>query len=379
MLIQSKRVWISGNFFPAQLDLEGTKIKAIYDYDTKKPDVDYGNKRIFPGFLDIHCHGGYGFDTNDAKPEGLKNWVKKVTHEGITGLLCTTITQTNEVLTAAVKNVAAVKKEHPEGADIMGIHFEGPYLDMKYKGAQPEQCIVAPTVEEFAEYQKNADGLIKLITLAPEHDPDLALTKYCSQHGVVVSMGHSGATIEQAMLAVANGAKSMTHTYNGMTPFNHRTNGLVGTALRMHDLYGEVICDCNHSTPEALNIFFTAKGRDKGIMISDALMCKGFPAGTKFSFGGNEIEIYPDGSAHLTSTKILAGSTMKTNEGLRNLVERALVPFDAAVNSCTINPARLLGLDDHIGRLCAGYDADITVLDDDYSVVETYCKGIAQF
>ena len=130
MLIQSKRVWISGNFFPAQLDLEGTKIKAIYDYDTKKPDVDYGNKRIFPGFLDIHCHGGYGFDTNDAKPEGLKNWVKKVTHEGITGLLCTTITQTNEVLTAAVKNVAAVKKEHPEGADIMGIHFEGPYLDM---------------------------------------------------------------------------------------------------------------------------------------------------------------------------------------------------------------------------------------------------------
>lgn len=380
MLIQSKRVWVYGDFVPAQIEIQGRTIQAVYPYNTfEKVDKDYGDKRITPGFLDIHCHGAYGFDTNDANEEGLRNWMKNVVHEGVTGVLCTTITQTHDVLSKAVKNVAKVKKEGCEGADIMGIHFEGPYLDMKYKGAQPEQCIVQGTIEEFQQYQQDAEGLIKLITLAPEHDKDLALTRYCSQHGVVVSMGHSGATFEQAMLAVANGATSMTHCYNGMSPFNHRANGLVGTALRMHDLYSEVICDCNHSTPEALNIFFTAKGRDHGIMISDALMCKGYPAGTKFLFGGNEIEIYPDGSAHLTSTKGLAGSTMKTNEGLRNLVERAQVPFDAALNSCTINPAALLGLDDHLGKLVAGYDADITVLNDDYTVAETYCKGKAQF
>ena len=192
-------------------------------------------------------------------------------------------------------------------------------------------------------------------------------------------MGHSSATFDEALMAVANGATSITHTYNGMSPFNHRKNGLVGTALRLHDLYSEVICDCNHSTPEALNIFFNAKGKNHGIMISDGLMCKGFKAGTKFMFGGHEIVIYPDGSAHLTESKSLAGSTLKINEGLRNLVERAQVPFDTALNACTINPATLLHMDDHIGKICTGYDADLVVLNDNYSVEETYCKGKAQF
>ncbi len=378
MIIQSTRVWLNGDFIPAQLEVDGKKIVAVHNYDAKKVDVEYGDKRLVPGFIDIHCHGAYGFDTNDANEEGLRNWTKNIVKEGVTGFLATTITQSNEVLTNAVKNVAKVVKDGYEGAAILGIHFEGPYLDMVYKGAQPEQYIVTPTVEEFKHYQEAANGLIKVITMATETDPDLELTKYCAANGVVVSVGHSAATYEQATMAFANGAKSMTHIYNGMTPYNHRKNGLVGAALRNRDVYGEVICDCNHSTPAALNILFTAKGRDKTIMISDGLMCKGFKTGEKFIFGGNEIEIYPDGSAHLTSTKGLAGSTLKINEGLRNLVEKAMVPFDAALNSCTINPATLLGLNDHLGKLCAGYDADIVVLNDDYSVAQTYCKGLAQ-
>lgn len=383
MRIQSKKVWLNGVFLPAQIEIKEGKIEAILPYDNDKADADYGDKRIVPGFIDIHCHGAYGFDTNFAEPEGLKKWAKNITHEGITGFLATTITEKHPVLEKAVKNVADVKKDHQpgkDGADILGIHFEGPYLDMKYKGAQPPEAIVPASIEEFKQYQEAAQGWIKLITLAPEHDPDYALTKYCSSHGVAVSIGHSGATFEQASLAIANGAKSITHTYNGQSPFNHRQNGVVGAALRYHDLYSEVICDCNHSTPEALNIFFTCKGKDHGIMISDGLMCKGFKTGDKFLFGGHEIEIYPDGSAHLTEgNKSLAGSTMKTNEGLRNLVMRADVPFDSALNSCTINPATLLGMNDHLGKLCAGYDADIVVLEDDYSVAETYCKGIAQW
>ena len=379
MIIQSKRVWISGDFIPAQIEISGNKIKSILPYGTKKADKDYKNRRITPGFLDIHCHGAYGFDTNDAKPAGLRTWMKNIVKEGVTGVCCTTITQTPDVLKAAVANVAKVKKEGCPGADILGIHFEGPYLDMEYKGAQPPECIAKATVKQFKEYQKAANGLIKIITLAPEHDHDLALTKYCSANGVAVSMGHSSATFDEALMAVANGASSITHTYNGMSPFNHRKNGLVGTALRLHDLYSEVICDCNHSTPEALNIFFNAKGKNHGIMISDGLMCKGFKAGTKFMFGGHEIVIYPDGSAHLTESKSLAGSTLKINEGLRNLVERAQVPFDTALNACTINPATLLHMDDHIGKICTGYDADLVVLNDNYSVEETYCKGKAQF
>ena len=217
---------------------------------------------------------------------------------------------------------------------------------MVYKGAQPQQHILKPDVEQFKRYQKAANGLIKVITMATEQDDDFKLTKYCAENGVVVSIGHSAATYEEASMAIANGAKSMTHIFNGMTPFHHRKPGLVGAAMRFRDTFGEVICDGNHSTPDALNDLFMAKGRDYTIMITDALMVKGLPVGTKVLFGGNEIELYPDGSAHLTDAKSLAGSTLKVNEGLKVLVEKAMIPWDYAINSCTLNPARYLNVDD---------------------------------
>ncbi|MBR4138615.1 MAG: N-acetylglucosamine-6-phosphate deacetylase [Lachnospiraceae bacterium] len=378
MLIQSKKVWIADQFMAAAIEMNDGKITGVFPYGTKEVDVDYGDKRIVPGFLDIHCHGAYGFDTNDANEEGLRAWTKGIVAEGVTGLLATTITQSEEVLTKAVANVAKVMEDGYEGAEILGIHFEGPYLDMVYKGAQPEQHIVKGTIEQFERYQKAAKGNIKLITMATETDEDFELTKYLADNGVVVSIGHSAATYDQAVMAWANGATSMTHVYNGMTPFNHRNNGLVGASYRLRTMYGEIICDGNHSTTVALNNYFMSKGPDYSIMISDALMAKGSPAGSKFIFGGNEIEIYEDGSAHLTSTGGLAGSTLKLNEGLRILVEEAMVPFNYAINACTINPAKCLGIDDRKGSIVAGKDADIVVLDADYSVVQTYCKGKAQ-
>ena len=378
MIIQSKKVWLADQFIGAAIEMENGKIKGVYPYGTKEVDVDYGDKRIVPGFLDIHCHGAFGFDTNDANEEGLRAWTKGIVTEGTTALLATTITQSEEVLTKAVANVAKVMEDGYEGAEILGIHFEGPYLDMVYKGAQPEQHIVKGTIEQFERYQAAAKGNIKYITMATETDEDFELTQYLAQNGVVVSIGHSAATYEEAAYAWANGARSMTHVYNGMTPFNHRKNGLVGASYRFRTMYGEIICDGNHSTTAALNNFFMSKGPDYSIMVSDALMAKGSPAGSKFIFGGNEIEIYEDGSAHLTATGGLAGSTLRLNEGLRILVEEAMVPFNYAINSCTINPARCLGIDDRKGSIMVGKDADIVVLDTDYSVIQTYCKGSAQ-
>ncbi|MGM9946946.1 N-acetylglucosamine-6-phosphate deacetylase, partial [Floccifex sp.] len=342
MIIQSKRVWIAGQFMEAQIEMENDKIVDVLEYGKKEVDVDYGNDRIVPGFIDIHTHGYDTWDTNDATPEGLRHWMKSITSEGVTGICPTTITQSHEVLSNAVKNVARVVEEGYEGAEILGIHFEGPYLDQKYKGAQPEQYCIPADVEEFKQYQEDAKGLIKVITMACEHDKDFALTKYCAQHGVLVSQGHSGATYEQAVMAIAHGAMSMTHVFNGMTPFHHRNPGLVGAAMRIRDVYGEVICDGNHSNVNALNNYYMAKGKDHVIMITDALMAKGCPIGSKMLFGGQEIEVYPDGSAHLTSTKGLAGSTLQVNRGLQVVVEKAGVPFDYAINSCTLNPARAL-------------------------------------
>ena len=378
MLIQSKKIWIADQFIAAIIATENGKITDILPYGRKPVDVDYGDKRIVPGVLDIHCHGAFEFDTNDANEEGLRNWTKNIVSEGVTGFLATTITQSEEVLTKAVANVAKVMEDGYEGAEILGIHFEGPYLDMVYKGAQPEQYIVKPTVEQFERYQAAAKGHIVYLTMATETDEDFALTRYLTEHGVVVSIGHSAATYEQAVMAYAHGARSMTHVYNGMTPFNHRANGLVGAAYRIRTMYGEIICDGNHSTPAALNNYFMSKGPDYCIMISDALMAKGTPVGSKFIFGGNEIVIYPDGSAHLTSTGGLAGSTLRINQGLRILVEEAMVPFNYAINSCTINPARCIGVDDRKGAIGVGKDADLVVLDTDYSVIQTYCMGEAK-
>lgn len=378
MIIQSKKVWIADQFTPAQLELEDGIIKEIYPYNEKEVTKDYGDLRILPGFIDIHCHGAYGFDTNDADPEGLRKWAKGIVDEGVTSFLATTLTQSEEVLTNAVSNVAKVVEEGYEGAEILGIHFEGPYLNKAHKGAQPEEYCVKPNIEQFKRYQKAAHGLIKYITMAVENDEDYALTKYCSQNNVVVSIGHSNATYEQAVQAYSHGARSMTHVYNAMTPFTHRANGLVGGALRIRNMYGEIICDGNHSTLAALNNFFTSKGPDYSIMITDSLMCKGFPVGTKFDFGGQEVVIYPDGSAHLVEAGNLAGSTLNVNKGLKILIEDALVPVNYAINACTSNPARCLHVDDRKGTIGVGYDADLVVLDRDYEVVQTYCKGVGQ-
>ena len=175
-------------------------IRQVLPYGAKEADEDYGDNRVLPGFIDIHTHGAYGYDTNDARPEGLREWMRRIPEEGVTSILPTTVTQMPDVLTAAVASVAKVVEEGYEGAQILGIHFEGPYLDMDYKGAQPPEAIAVPSVEQFQMYQEAAKGLIRYITLAPEHDPDHRLTRYCASNGVAVSMGHSSASYEKALL-----------------------------------------------------------------------------------------------------------------------------------------------------------------------------------
>ena len=377
MVIQSKRVWTAGQFIAAQVVVDDGKITDVLPFGTLPVDRDYGNKRILPGFIDVHTHGAYGFDTNDAQPEGLRNWMKRIPEEGVTSILPTTVTQMPDVLTAALQNVAAVVREGYEGAEILGVHFEGPYLDMEYKGAQPPEAIAKASVEQFQKYQEAAEGLIRYITLAPERDEGFALTKYCSWTGVVVSMGHSSASYEQAIMGIANGATSMTHVYNGMTAYHHRKPGLVGTAFRVRDIYGEIICDGCHSHLAALNNYFQAKGRDRAIMVTDSLRAKYCPPGGGYQLGGHDIVIGEDGLARLAGTDTIAGSTLHMNKGLQILVEEAMIPFDAAVNSCTLNPARCLGVDDRKGRIVAGCDADLVVLEDDYEVFQTYCRGKA--
>ena len=384
MILQSRRVWILNEWMEAQIEfsLGSGRIEGIYPHGTNRADMDFEDLRVVPGFIDVHTHGAYGFDTNDAEEEGLRYWLQNIVSEGVTGILPTTITQSEEVLTKALKNVAKVAGEQDAdhesipGAEILGIHFEGPYLSRKYKGAQPEEFCVLADPEQFKRYMAAAEGLIRIVTLACEHDEGYRLTRFLNENGIVPSLGHSSASYGQAAMAFANGARSVTHVFNGMAPFHHRDPGIPGAAMRFRDVYGEIICDGLHSDWAAVNAFFTCKGPDHGVMISDGLRFKGLSAGTRMLFGGNPVELYEDGSAHLVGTGTLAGSTLKINEGLRNLVEKAGVPWQTAINACTLNPARLIGVWRTKGSLQTGKDADLVVLGDDYSVKATFCRGV---
>ena len=375
MIIQSKRVWISDRFIEAQLEVENGKIERVLSYGEKPADRDYGNNRIIPGMIDVHTHGAYGFDTNDGEPKGLRNWAKRLpVDEGVTAFQPTTITQSVEVLDNALKNVVNVVEEGYQGAEILGIHFEGPYLDVTKKGAQPEEFILDADVEQFKHYQETAKGMIHYIALAPEHDKDYALTRWCAANGVIVSMGHTNGTFNDARMGIANGAKTMTHVYNGMSAYGHRELGMIGAALRFRDVYGEIITDGIHVNVEAVKVFYEAKHPGYAVMISDSLRPKGLPVG-EYTSGGMKIRVCEDGSARLVPQGNLAGSTVRMNKALQVLIEKANVPVDLAINSATANPARLLGVDDRKGSLTAGHDADIAVLDDNYEVVQTYVRG----
>lgn len=374
MIIQSKRVYLHGHFIAAQIEIHGEKITSVFPYNHKLVDIDYDTKRIVPGFIDVHIHGAYGFDTNDADEAGLKHIMKNLVSEGITSFLPTTVTQSKEVLLAALKNVVKVKNQKIDGAQILGVHFEGPYLDMDYKGAQPGQFIVNPSITEFKEYEAAAEGLIRIITLAPERDDNFALIKYLVQKNIVASIGHSAATYDEVVMAVANGARSMTHVYNGMTGIHHRNYGIAGAAHRLAGVYGEIIADGNHVVWPAIYDLMMAKGKYHNVLISDALNVKGSPPGT-YSLGQQAIEVRSNGSAYLKGTNVLSGSTLKTNVGVRNLVELAQVPIEYAINAASLNPATLIGEGDTKGKIQAGYDADVVVLEDNFDINTTYVLG----
>ncbi len=235
-----------------------------------------------------------------------------------------------------------------------------------------------PTVEQFSMYQEAADGLIRYITLAPEHDPDFALTKHCRETGVVVSMGHSSATYEQALMAVANGATSMTHVYNGMTPYHHRKPGLVGTALRLRDIYGEIIGDGQHSHLAALNNYMTAKGRDYAILISDSLRAEHCPPGGDYELGGHPVEIRENGLAYLKGTDTIAGKHPFHEPGTEDPDRGRPDPGRRGDQRLHPEPGPLSGRGRPEGQAgCRLRCRCGVVLEDSYEVVQTYCRGKA--
>lgn len=373
MIIQSKRVWLEEEFKPAQVEIVGNIIKEVYTYGEKSVDKDYGDNIVMPGLIDIHNHGYNGGNANYATKEWLHEWAGYLPKEGVTGILVTTSTAPVKNITESLKVIADVIEEKPVGANLLGIHVEGPQISHEFRGAQSAYEILRPSVEQFKEWQSLANGNIKYIAIAAENDVDLALTKYCSENGVQVALGHTGAKMETCRKAESAGAKSFTHTFNGMLGIHHREPGTAGAAMRLEDMYAELICDGVHVHFDVAHILAKAKGKDRLIAITDSVQIKGLKPGV-YDFPGRYVVIGEDGCGRLKDGR-LAGSSNKQNKMLQNLIEKIEAPLVTAINATTINPLRLLGMDNHKGLIKVGYDADIAVFDSNYDAIQTYVMG----
>lgn len=374
MIIQSKRVFLSGQFVPAQVHMDKGKITDITPYGKLLPDVDYDDKLIVPGFIDIHTHGMGGYSADEASHEGLIRWLKALPAEGVTSFLPTTTSQRREIILKALKNIADVKKQKYIGAEIIGVHLEGPFIDHSYRGMHIEENLRVPSVEEFMEYQEVSNNLIKYVTVACEHDKNFSFIRYVSQNGVTVSIGHSGASFEIAMLALANGASCFTHSFNAMKALHHREPGVVGSLLSS-EAFAEVIADGFHVHPSVLKIMFNAKNYSNIILITDSIGVKGQPEGV-YDISNVKVSLDKHGTARIFDTDTIAGSSLRMNEGVRFLVNYASVPVENAILAATLNPARAVHIENKKGQIKYGNDADIVVVDDNFKVLVTYCMGV---
>lgn len=340
---------------------------------TQEAIATYGDDLIvLPGFIDEHIHGAGGADAMDDAPDALATIASTVAEEGTTSFLATTMTQSKEAIQAALSSARDYMAKPALGARLIGVHLEGPFIAPKFKGAQPLSHIQVPSVDLFEEYQSFAGGNIRLVSIAPEEDGALDLVAHLAKTGVRASVGHSAAGYEDVMRAVEAGLSSVTHTYNAQSPVHHREIGVVGTAMLCDALYTELICDTIHVSVPAIQLMIRNKPHDKVILITDSMRAKGLADGVS-ELGGQTVYV-KNGEARLADGT-LAGSVLRMNDAIRNLVTKANISLEDAVDFATINPARHLGIDRECGSIAVGKRADFTVLDRDFRVVATYVGG----
>lgn len=332
--------------------------------------IDLDGKYVVPGFIDVHIHGSNGADAMDGTAEALKTISSYVATKGTTKFLATTLTSSKEELINVLKIAAELQNKEIDGATIFGVHMEGPYFDIEYKGAQNEKYMKPATEKEIKEYLDVKPGLVKLMSLSPHTEESIRTVKFLRENGVIVSVGHSAAKFNDVMKAIEAGLSHSTHTFNGMRGINHREPGVAGAALISDKVNAEVIFDKVHIHPEIVRLMLKAKGTDKVVCITDAMAATGLPNGD-YKLG--ELDVYvKDGQARLKSNDSLAGSVLTLDKAFRNVIELGY-PIYEAVKVTSTNAAKEFGL--NAGVIEIGKEADFAILDNSYNVDMTIVNG----
>ena len=332
------------------------------------------NEVVLPGFIDMHIHGAGGSDAMDGTVEAVAHMAAFLPKEGTTSFLPTTMTQSPESIEQALEALYQYSQSDnvPGTADVIGVHLEGPFVNPSKAGAQPVQYIINPDAELFKKWYELSGQTIKQVTLAPEEPGGKELVELLKKEGIISSIGHTGATYQETMDAISLGVSQATHLFNQMTGLHHRDIGAAGASLMNESIYAELIVDGIHVSPEMVELALKLKGIDRTILITDAMRAKGLSDG-KYDLGGQDV--FVKGKEARLEDGALAGSILKMNDAVKNIITYTGCSLRDAVQMAAVNPAKQLNIYDKKGSIAAGKDADIVILDDDFQVRTTICRG----
>lgn len=356
------------------IGIENGKIVYVGDQDKISEPLPYSQDQlVVAGFIDQHIHGAGGADAMDGTINALSTIANCLAKEGTTTFLATTMTQSPENILKAMKAVKEYKELNAnDGARVLGIHLEGPFISKKHIGAQPLEYVATPSVEVFDEYNYASGNNIKIVSLAPEEDGALELIEHLSSLGVVASSGHTDAGFNDMKKAVSVGLSNVTHTYNAQKGVHHREVGTVGSAMLIDSLNCEAICDLVHLSAPAIMLLIKNKPHDKFTLITDSMRAKHLSDGLS-ELGGQTV-IVKNGEARLENGA-LAGSILKMNNAVKNLVLSCGVPLTDAIDFATVNPAKNLNIFDTTGSIEVGKNADFAVINGEFDVMLTVRDG----
>lgn len=371
LYVKNGSVLRNGIFRRVNLLVEKGKISSFDGAGENAFLLDGAGMRVVPGFLDAHTHGGNGIDVNAATKEDYQKIGRFFASQSTTGYLCSILSDSEDHTLWCIEQAVAAMEDDPQGARLLGIHLEGPFLCRDYKGAMPEQMLRKADPELFLKYQKAAGGRIRYVTVSPEVEGVPELIPVIRKTGAAVAIGHSGADYDTAMECIRAGANSATHTFNAMKLMHQHFPAISGAVLES-DVYCEAICDGRHLHPGTVRILLKAKGLDRVIAVTDSIMAAGLPDGG-YQLGVNDI-VVKNGDAMLADGSSRAGSTLTTGTALKNLSRFTERPLEELIPLLTSNPARMLGLNGK-GSLETGMDADFVLLDGDLNVAATVVGG----
>ena len=366
--------------------VEGSRIAALGHRDEIRvpPDaLDYvaAEMTVVPGFVDVHIHGAGGHDVMEANARSLDRIAATVARYGTTSLVATTVTAPIEETCHSLEGIARYIRSHEKpkepqensrlAAEFLGIHLEGPFISKARRGVHPPDAIARPSVEVLQQFLDAADGLVKMVTIAPEIPGAQALIEYAVAAKIVAAIGHTDADYDQARAAIQAGARHAVHMFNAMRPFTHRDPGVVGAILTDPEITAEVIADGVHVAGPAIQVLLGCKGFDAVLLASDGIAATGMPDGN-YRLGNFEVTVN-DGVARNSEGK-LAGSTLTLDRAVRFVVALG-VPLKEAVRMATVLPARRLGLAGKKGIIAVGADADLVALTPDLRVAGVMTRG----